>query len=116
VSSLTPIPYTKYINKGLLQIYHNPSYEGLLRQTIRGRTDGAYSNYLVSKFYLKHIIQKPNALIFNSKLPYTTGTRHLSSIKHPNIIREFNAFLKNKKRLIEQLKKKYQIILPTHLK
>ena len=109
VQGFTPWPYLKYIKNERIKKSENPNYENLLLQGLNNRVDGIYTNIAVAKFHLNNNLNKPNALVFDKELPHIEDNYHLSTIKHPDIISQFNKFLKNNKTQIENLKKKYNI-------
>ena len=109
IRGFTPFAYLNQIKSGTIKVNENDDYSGLLLQTIKRRVDGAYSNIAVSQYYLENVIQKKNALVFDPDLPHTSSHRHLSSLKHPKLINEFNNFLKTQRTAIEKLKNKHQV-------
>lgn len=107
LAGFTPQPYIKQIEAGAMRSVEIFGYEKLLRQTITGTLDGAYSNIQVSKYYLEQVLSKPGALVYNQNLPFIRSQRHLSSIKHPHIIKKFDTFLITRKKDILELKQRY---------
>lgn len=110
ISGFTPFAYLKYINNKKMSTLEIPRYQGLLYQTAYGRVDGAYSNIAVSKYYLKNVLTYKLHLVFDETLPHTKSTRHLSSFKHPHVIKEFNEFLIKYKKEIDIIKKRYNLL------
>lgn len=108
VAGFTPFTYLKYIKEGSVQTKEIFDYARLLLLVISGRVDGAYSNISVTNFYLKQM-NKKNLCVFDPSLPYSRSTRHLSSIKRPEIIKEFDNFLIENKAEIEALKVEYEV-------
>lgn len=109
VAGWTPIGFQEQIADGTVALYENNSYAGLLKQAIAGRIDGAYSNVATSRYYLKHELERPDALVFDETLPHVRSARVLSSIKHPHLIEEFNAFLQTHADEIRELKLQYAV-------
>jgi len=109
VAAFTPYPYLKDIKEGKIKTYEVFDYRNLITKALKKKVDGIYSNIAVSQYYLKNVLDKKNQLVFDDNLPYIKNYRSLSSIKYPHIIVEFNAFLKEKKRDIDILKKKYNL-------
>ena len=105
----TPWVYLDRVNAGQIELAENSSYEGLLKQTIFGRNDGAYSNIASSQYYLKNILDDPGALVFDDSLPHVRSSRRLSSIDHPELIQEFNVFLVEHAEEVRDLKEKYAV-------
>ncbi|GAB5373672.1 MAG: hypothetical protein AcusKO_01340 [Acuticoccus sp.] len=104
VTGWTPLGFQDQIADGAVELLENSSYAGLLKQAILGRIDGAYSNVATSRFYLRNVLKQPEALVFDSSLPHVRSARVLSSIKHPELIEEFNAFLVEEADAIAELK------------
>jgi polar amino acid transport system substrate-binding protein len=109
VGGFTPFAYLKFIKNGEIEVKEVFDYKNLLKLTIHRRLDGAYSNICVSKYYLRSLFKESDALVFDPDLPHTKSTRHLSSIKYPQIIKEFNSFLKKNEKVVNALKKKYSV-------
>lgn len=109
VAGWTPWVYMKRKKAGKVKLSENSSYEGLLKQAMFGRNDGAYSNVSTSKYYLKNVLKKPGALVFDDSLLHVKSARTLSSIKYPKLIGEFNAFLKSHAEEIAVLKEKFAV-------
>jgi hypothetical protein len=109
VAGWTPWVYLDRSKSGQIELLENSSYEGLLKQAMFGRNDGAYSNIASSQYYLKNILNAPQALVFDDTLPHVRSSRRLSSIKHPELIEEFNAFLTENVEDVQALKDKYAV-------
>ncbi len=109
VAGWTPIGFQDRIANGSVELLENNSYSGLLKQAILGRIDGAYSNVATSKYYLRNVLKQPEALVFDDSLPHVRSARVLSSIKHPELIAEFNEFLKERADEIRELKLEYAV-------
>ncbi len=109
VLGFTPFAYLEKIKLGTIKKVEQSNYKGSLMGVMQNRLDGIYSNIAVSRYYLRNIIKDEKVLVFDSTLPYSESYRCLSSIKYPDIIIEFNKFLKNEKVAIDKLKEKYKI-------
>ncbi len=108
----TPWIYMDDISKGSMKLSESNDLKALISMTESGRVQGAYFNLVVADYYMKNTMKKPGLLTFNKSLPHTKDHFSLSSFKHPKVIAEFNAFLKEKKSLVDKLKDKYQVRLP----
>ena len=111
VSGFTPWDYLDLINSNKIKLKENRNLRSLLMNTKKGFIDGAYVNVEVAKYACEKLRFKTNSLAFDESLPFTKSTYKLSTIKHPKIIQEFSRFLKQHKRLVDRIKKKYQIRL-----
>lgn len=109
VAGWTPIRYLDRVEAGTVEIRENNDYAGLLKQTMLGRNDGADSNVASSRYYLKNILKQPDALVFDETLPHVRSARSLASIKHPEIIAEFNRFLEERSEDIAALKREHAV-------
>jgi len=74
-----------------------------------GNVDATNIDYNVIRHNLKRL-GKPKAIILNTNIHHEEYSFHLSSIKHPKIIKQFDDFLQNNPQLLQQLKEKYSII------
>ncbi len=109
VAGWTPIGFQEQIENGQVSLLENNSYAGLLKQAITGRIDGAYSNVATSNHYLNNVLGQPAALAFDQSLPHVRSARLLSSTKHPELIAEFNEFLRDEADAIQELKLQYGV-------
>lgn len=108
VMGFTPFEYLGDIKGGGIKVVENPSFGALLNQTIAGRIDGAYFNKDVAIFNLKKL-GKDGALQFSKNLPHTNSHYHLSTIKHPSVVKEFNDWMVSNKDKVAAIKSKYNL-------
>lgn len=101
--------YRKANLQGKLEFISARGYKRLLGLVTEGRVDGAYFDITITKNYIADSNGKERALVFDDTLPYSHGSRRLSSLKHPQIILLFDQFLVTHKAQIELLKKQYNI-------
>lgn len=90
-----------------MKVYEVFDYQQLLLKTLHSELDGAYSNTEVTRYYLKDVLKVPDQLVLNSNLPRINSTRHLSTIKYPKIIEEFNQFMHSHGDQVNKLKQRY---------
>ncbi len=112
VAGFTPFPYMDKIKAGAVEVHENNNYLGLLRMIFKDRVDGAYSNIAVSNYYLinsKIEEADKSALVFDESLPHIKSTRHLSTIRHPDVIKEFNEWMSANKAKVDALKQKHEV-------
>ncbi|WP_430461443.1 substrate-binding periplasmic protein [Thalassolituus sp. LLYu03] len=103
IRGFTPWVYQDAIKAGTISVQEVNDLESALRSVLLGRADGAYGNVVVARDKLKQI-GSPDALVFDRELPYANSDFMLSSIKAPEIIDEFNAFLKSQAATISKMK------------
>lgn len=109
VIGFTPWALHDHISAGKVKKVENAHFNGLLEQTIRGRVDGAYIGIPTGYYQLREKMQSAGKLVFDPSLPYAKSAFSLSSTKHPKIIEEFNAFLKENATEIAALKKEFKV-------
>lgn len=109
ITGFTPFAYLTKITSGEIRLTENPSGESLLKQLLLKRIDGAYMNIAVSNVYREKMKNQGEELLFNPRLPYTKSYRSLSTIRYPEIVTEFNSFLKENASLVDSLKKVYEV-------
>lgn len=87
----------------------NDSTARLARQAIMGRVDGAFANVDVIQHLLANVLRLPEALVFDTSLPHTKNHYHLSTIGHPEVIAEFNRWMKSEAEFVTRLREKYNV-------
>ncbi|WP_131828034.1 transporter substrate-binding domain-containing protein [Salinivibrio sp. PR6] len=107
VAGFTPHPYQSRISAGKIRVDESYQYDSLLMKVISGRVDGGYANIDVAQFYLDQMGLKKGSVKFDDTLPHVKGTRHLSTIHYPKLIKEFNQFLADNQAKITELKARY---------
>jgi len=112
ILGFTAWPYLAEVNRGAIKVHENPNFEGLLRQVLSGRVDGAYINIEVANNLIGDKLKMTGRLVFDPNLPYASSTFSLSTIQHPDIIEQFNDFLIKESALQAQLRDKYGMKAP----
>jgi len=103
-----PVAYLKLLNSGKVLAKENPDLESLIKSTLLGRVDAAYCNVDVALYRLK-TMGIGNDLLVNTQLPNISDYYTLSTIRHKDVIQEFNQFLQQNQAAIEELKRKYNL-------
>lgn len=104
-----PTQWIDQIRSKQIYLYENSSTLMLIQQVLRGQVDGLDLEQSVVNYHLK-TIGKPDAIKINRNFSYEVYDYYLSTIKHQDVIAEFNQFLKDNQDFIEQLKIKYEIV------
>jgi len=107
----TPWEFLGDIKAGRVQTNEQIKLDSLMKLVSSGRIDGVYFNTKVSEYYLKHSDFDNNLVVFDESLPHTRSAYHLSSIKHGDIIKQFDEFLEQEAAMIDEIKTKYEIKL-----
>jgi polar amino acid transport system substrate-binding protein len=84
--------------------------DSLLAMAMSDRVDGVYLNPQVVRHQLYN--NAGSGLVFDPKLPYQDDHYFLSSIKHPEVIAQFDAFLTSQAELVQSLKDRHGISDP----
>ncbi|GAB7082035.1 substrate-binding periplasmic protein [Megalodesulfovibrio paquesii] len=108
IGGFTAFEYLEQIKSGAMTVDESTEYSAMLQKAIMGRVDAAYSSVAVANYQLRDVLKQPEALVLDASLPHTKSGYQLSTIRHPQIIEEFNQFLKDEAALVQQLKDKYQ--------
>lgn len=109
VIGFTPWPYKDRIDSGAMTLSENSNFDGLLKQVITHRIDGAYLNPVVAAYRLDKSLSMPGSLVFDETLPHVENAYQLSTLNHKDVIDALNQFLGKNKELIQTLKDKYGI-------
>ena len=104
-----PTTWIKRIKSGQVTLHEEVSTRLLVRQILNKHIDSIDIEPSVIRYYLKQLNQPMNAIVIDKRFRYDVYDYHLSTIKYPTIIKEFNLFLKNNQPLLKQLNKKYNI-------
>lgn len=107
----TPWPYLDDIKAGRIILIQANQIESLLAMAMSDRVDGVYLNPQVVRHQLYNHAAD-DALVFDPKLPYQDDHYYLSSIHHPQVIEQFNAFLTSQADLVKTLKERHGIANP----
>jgi hypothetical protein len=107
IRGFTPWKFKADIEAGRVQIKESPSPEGLIRMALSGYIDAANMAQQVAHY---HLAQQgvPDGLVVEPRLLALQDSHYyLSSIRHPELIRRFDAFLHSEQRTLDALRRKY---------
>ncbi len=96
------------ISEGQVTLYESSSTMMLIQQLIRGQLDAINLEPNVVNYYLKKLNQP--TISINKNFKYEVYAYQLSSIKYPQVIKEFDAFLEANKEFVIQLRQKYELL------
>lgn len=109
MGGFTPWSWMDAIKAGKITLSENTRLEALVKQALAGRVDGVYASVAVINYQLDHVLKQPGALVFNPALPYSRDNYHLSTLKHPEILIEFNDWMRKNRDRVAALKSKYGV-------
>lgn len=93
--------------RGEIDLYEVNKLDNLLRMLRKRHVRGVYFDANVARFYMKQ--QSATDLKLNELFPYTLFEYRLSSILHPKLTKEFDAFLAANQPWFQQRLKHYDI-------
>ena len=96
---------------GSIALKEGNTLKSLIKMAESNRVDGVYFNVIVARYFLENTAFNNDLIIFDKDLPHTRSNYHLSSIKHPDLIEQFNDYMASNKADIEVLKAKYNVTL-----
>ena len=99
----------EHVQSGKIKLAESDDFVPLLKQVLMKRVDGAFIELAVANYYLREVMKKPGALVFDSELPHKEDSYYFSTIKHPEIIKMFNEFQIAEQNAIERLQEKYKV-------
>lgn len=103
-----PTLWVDEIKAGKVTLYENSSTMVLIQQALREQIDGLTLDPSVVEYHLQRL-GRSGELVLNQHYQYQIYNYHLSTIKHANIITEFNAFLAQHQSFLQSLHQKYQL-------
>ncbi len=109
MGGFTPRAWMDRIEAGRIRLSENTRLDALVRQALAGRVDGVYASVAVINYQLDNVLKRPGALVFNPALPYSRDNYHLSSIRHPEILAEFNDWMRKNRDRVAALKLRYGV-------
>lgn len=98
----------KSLKKGEFTTTQTRSIEQLLHMLVSKRVQAVYFNKHVAEDLITQLYPK-KSLVEHSQYAQFNYAYHLSSIKHPKLIKLFNSFLISHATEIQQIKKRYNI-------
>lgn len=109
VLGFTPWVWLPMVSSGTVALSENPDFAALLQQTLHGRIDGAYANVAVARHQLTSQLRQPDGLTFDPALPHVRDSYRLSTIKRPEVLQRFNAWIVANPQRLAELKKQYGV-------
>lgn len=110
VRGFTPYLYMDQIkNKAITANEVNSPGAGI-SMVEAGRVDAIYLSVIVANYLMTDVLKKPGVLVFDDKLPNSKSDFSLSSIAHPEVVKQFDEYLVKDKDTVDKLKAKYKIV------
>ena len=106
----TPYPYLDSIKSSKVKVSEVNSTDAAISMAAEGHVDGAYLGVMAANYVMTEQMKKPGELVFDEKLPNSTNDFALSSISHPEIVKQMDEFLVKEKDLVAKIKAKNKIL------
>lgn len=106
----TPWPYLNQISAKKITLNEVNTVEAGITMVEAGRVDGIYVSPIPATYIMNEVLKKPGILVFDDKLPNSKNDFSLSSISHPEVVKQFDEFLTKEKDTVSKLKAKYKIV------
>ena len=110
IRGFTPYPYLGLIKDKKIAVTEVNEATAALSMAEAGRVDGVYMGKIAANYILSDVMKKTGVLVFDESLPNSKSDFTLSSITHPEVIKQFSEYLSNEKDLVAKLKAKYKIV------
>lgn len=107
VRGFTPWKFQAEIAAGQVEIHEAPNPEGLIHMTLAGYIDAANMAQQVARYHLTRQGRPSGLVVEPGLMPLSDSYYYLSSIRHPELIQRFDAFLLSEARTVSALKAKY---------
>lgn len=105
----TPWPYKAQLDSGAIKLTEANTADAAIQLGESGRADAVFLNTISAAYIMTEVRKKPGELVLDDKLPLEKSDFSLSSISHPDVVKQFNEFLDKEHASIAKLKSKYKI-------
>lgn len=107
VLGFTAFSWMDRIEAGSVTLTENTSFNGMAKQALNDRIDGAYANTDVARRVLVDLGEAPDALVFDESLPHSAADYHLSSSTRADVVERFDAWIAAYPEVVAELKAKH---------
>ena len=108
IRGFSPWPYMDRVKSKAVTLVETSNDETAIRMTLLGRADGSYLSQAAAD-YTQNQLKLEKKLVFDTGLPNITDVYYVSTIKHPDVLKQINSFMKEEKAMIEKLKLKHGV-------
>ncbi len=108
IRGFSPWPYMDRVKDKSVMLVESSNDETAIRMTLLGRADGSYLSQAAAD-YTQNQLKLEKKLIFDRALPNITDVYYVSTIQHPDVLKQINRFMKVEKAMIEKLKLKHGV-------
>jgi ABC-type amino acid transport substrate-binding protein len=109
VRGFTPYPYLDSIKAGKTSVVEVTGPDQAIKMVASGQSEAAYLGVMAANHIMEDRLKMPGALVLDDKLPNSTNEFVVSTISHPEVIKQLDEFLSKEKATVEKIKAKYKI-------
>ncbi len=106
----TPWPYMDQIVSKKIEVMEVNYAGAAINIGAAGRVDGVYMGVMSANYVMNDVLRRPGILVYDDSLPNSKSDFSMSTIAHPEVIKQLDEFLVKDKGLVDQLKAKYKIV------
>jgi hypothetical protein len=104
-----PTLWLDKLTQGKVKLYEETNTMGIVKHILNNDYDVTNIDLNVINHKLQ-TLNKPGEIVLNKQIPHQTYFYHLSTIAYPEVLKQFNQFLKTEHLFVQSLKDKYQLI------
>ncbi len=108
IRGFSPWPYMDRVKDKSITLVESSNDETAIKMTILERADGSYLSQAATE-YTQNQLKLEKKLVLDQSLPNITDVYYVSTIKHPDLLKQINSFMKDEKALVDKLKMKHGV-------
>jgi ABC-type amino acid transport substrate-binding protein len=106
----TPFPYLDQIKSKKIAVTEVNTADAAINMGEAGRVEGVYLGVMAANYIMAEVMKKPGALVYDAGLPNSTNDFSMSTLSHPEVIKQLDEFLVKEKDTVAKIKAKYKIV------
>ena len=106
----TPFPYLAEIEAKKIKVDEIDSMGDAVKLVEAERADGIFMGQVVTNYLMNEVMKQPGILVFDDKLPNASSEYSLATIKHTELVKQFDEFLSTEKDTVARLKSKHKVV------
>lgn len=108
VTGFSPTLWLEKISQGKVSLFEDPSPRILVQYLVKGLVDGLIIDLAVANNELQKL-QIDEQIVFSENIPQEIYAYKLSTVKHPEILQQFNQWQVHNREFIQGLKDQFSI-------
>ena len=106
----TPWPYMDQIKSKKIEVMEVNYAGASINIGADRRVDGVYMGVMAANYVMNEVLRRPGVLVYDDSLPNSKSEFSMSTIAHPEVIKQLDEFLVKEKSFVDKLKAKYKIV------